>query len=325
MSINSVNYGYGYNTMNSSEYSDMFKRHYGNLQPSQKDYDKDYSPAIATGLITGLAAGAIYLLSRGKFKLGSIFKGTKAATPELKLLTAGEKSTQAAAAELRLLPAPKEIKLLPPGERQAQLALPYYETKLLPPWQGNSANVTNLGLSPKLLKAKGKNWGYGLPPVKQRIQNTSVSGASRPITNAREAEIIEGIDLRHVNANTRKLVENASRGTVTPKMQAEYNSQIAFQPLTQEQKIAKANLDMANKAQRAELNSIRNNSTGAENLLTRTTDGWHVNPNGNMYFTKNGQVTQIRTKNPNSNGEYTITDPLKIAKHMSKHDVNFIA
>ncbi len=324
MSISSVNYGYGYNnSMNASEYSDLFKRHYGNFQPSNREPDKDYSPAIATGIVTGLAAGAIYLLSRGKFKLGSIFKGTKAATPELKLLTAGEKSSKVAATELKLLPAPKEIKLLPPGERQAQLALPYYETKLLPPWQGNTA--TDLGLSKKLLKAKSKNWGYGLPPVKQRIQNTSVSSASRPITNAREAEILEGIDLRHVNADTRRLVENASRGTVTPRMQAEYDRQIAFQSLTQEQKIAKANLDMANRAQRAELNTIGNIGRGAEKLTARTTDGWHVNPNGNMYFTRNGQVTQIRTANPNSLGEYTITDPVKIAKHMSKHNVNFTA
>ncbi len=260
MSINGVNYGYGCNTMNTSQYSDIFKKHYGNFQPSNKEPDKDYSPAIATGFLTGLAAGAVYLLSKGKFKLGSILKDTKPATPEVKLLTAGERSSQITTPELKLLTA---------GERKPQLLLPPHETKLLPSWQGNNATAaTDLGLSPKLLKAKGKNWGYSLSPVKQRIQNTSVSGAAKPINNAREAEILGGIDLRHVNEDTRRLVINASRGTVTPRMQAEYNRQIAFRPLTQEQKIAKANLDRANLAQRAELNSIMNNSRGAENLIS---------------------------------------------------------
>ena len=112
MSINGVNYGYGCNTMNTSQYSDIFKKHYGNFQPSNKEPDKDYSPAIATGFLTGLAAGAVYLLSKGKFKLGSILKDTKPATPEVKLLTAGERSSQITTPELKLLTA---------GERNHQL------------------------------------------------------------------------------------------------------------------------------------------------------------------------------------------------------------
>lgn len=186
-----------------------------------------------------------------------------------------------------------------------------------------------------LQKAKNRVTGMVTKSKKQSIKGTSVTGVASPITNAQEAKVIQNIDTKHANSASRKLVEQHMDDVVTPKMQAKYDADIAYQPLTPKQKAVKAQLDAKNAAQRAELNSIKNNSRGAEKLESvaqaaakseaaakAIKDGAHLNPaNKNIYFTKNGQVTQIRTAVPNSNGEYVITDPKKIAKHLSKHNI----
>ena len=186
-----------------------------------------------------------------------------------------------------------------------------------------------------LQKAKNRITGFVTKNKKHSIKGTSVTGASAPVTNAQEARVIQNIDTKHANAASRKLVEQHADDIVTPKMQAQYDADIAYQPLKPKQKAAKAKIDAANAAQRAELNSVKNNSKGAEKLETvaqaatkaenaakTIKDGAHLNPsNKNIYFTKNGKVTQIRTAAPNSNGEYVITDPLKIAKHLEKHNI----
>ena len=123
---------------------------------------------------------------------------------------------------------------------------------------------------------------------------------------------------------------------VTPQMQAAYDKSIAYQPLTQSQKQAKAVREAQNAAQRAELNTVGNTAKGsealasvktsaqkAENVAKTIKDGAYINPSSNnTYYTKNGQVVKIRTTQPNSKGEIYITDPVKIAKHMAKHNVN---
>lgn len=187
-----------------------------------------------------------------------------------------------------------------------------------------------------LQKAKTKAWECIQPNKKAKIKGTSVTGAAKPVSNATEARVMQNINTQHVNGNTQRVVQNSMNDIVTPEMQAAYDKSIAYKPLTQKQKSAKAVIDAQNKAQRAELNAIKNNSKGAEQLASVTQaaqkaetvakhikDGAHLNPaNKNIYFTTGGKVTQIRTAVPNSKGEYVITDPLKIAKHLEKQQIN---
>ena len=119
-------------------------------------------------------------------------------------------------------------------------------------------------------------------------------------------------------------------------MQAAYDRSIAYQPLTQSQKQAKAVREAQNAAQRAELNTVANTAKGgealatvkvnaqkAENVVKTICDGPHLNPaTQNTYYTQKGKVVKIKTANPNSKGEVFITDPVKIAKHLAKHNVN---
>jgi hypothetical protein len=187
-----------------------------------------------------------------------------------------------------------------------------------------------------LEKAKGKEWSTTSVPKKQRIKNTSNTGAREPITNEQEAKIVKNINTQHVDGKTRKLVEQAERNTVTAEQQAAYDREIAYRPLDQQGKKDLAQLRKKNAEQSKELNSIKNNSKGGENLqqvkqaakaeekIAKTVkDGAHVNQsNQNIYFTKDGKVTQIRLATPNSKGEYVVSDPVKIAKHLAKHNVN---
>lgn len=186
-----------------------------------------------------------------------------------------------------------------------------------------------------LEKAKSKIQGMTTKNKKHKIKGTSVNGANKPISNTREAEIVQNINKTNANSKSRKLVEQHLDDIVTPEMQAAYNKQIAYQAPTQKQKAAISNLHNKNTAQKAELSSVKNNSKGTEALQEVAQnaskneaiakiikDGPHINPtNKNIYFTKNGQIIQIRTAIPNANGEYVISDPKKIAKHLAKHNI----
>lgn len=202
--------------------------------------------------------------------------------------------------------------------------------------KGKSKGITET-ISKALEKAKGKAWEcISKGTKKTRIKGTSVSGASKPITNAREAEIVQNINTQHVSGNTRKIVEQAERNVVTPEMQAKYDRQIAYKAPTGEEKQAMAVNEAKNKAQRAKLNNVTNNSKGGEKLETvketlkaqevaaaKVQNNSFVHPtNKNTYTIKDGQVVEIKTVTPNSKGEYSITDPKKIAKHMAKHNIN---
>lgn len=187
----------------------------------------------------------------------------------------------------------------------------------------------------KLTKAKNRVADM-VETGRKKIKGTSVQGASEPVTEARALETASNINTQHVNANTRKVVQESTEKLVTPAEQAAYDASIAHQPLSPKQEAVKAKLDAKNAAQRERLNSVANNSQGSEKLngVTRNakkaervaakiTDGAHVHPdNKNIYYTTNGEVTKIITAAPNSKGDYEIVDPLKIAKHLAKQNVD---
>jgi len=176
-------------------------------------------------------------------------------------------------------------------------------------------------------------------PRKHRLEHTVPNRNPKPISNAREAEVIENINLSHTNANTRKFVEKAGTGTVTPAQQKAYEKSIAYQAPTATQKTAMAERHAANAAQRAELNSIANNSTGAEKLVAAKTaakaeakaaqaitDGAVRHANGNIYHVKDGVITKVELFQRNKAGELVknsveLTDAAKISKHLAKQGV----
>lgn len=178
----------------------------------------------------------------------------------------------------------------------------------------------------------GKNWKV----VKNWASKLFNGKTAKPITNAQEARVIQNIETKNANAASRRLVEQHMDDVVTPQMQAAYDRSIAYQPLTQSQKQAKAVREAQNVAQRAELNTVANTAKGgealatvkvnaqkAENVAKTICDGPHLNPaTQNTYYTQKGKVVKIKTANPNSKGEEFITDPVKIAKHLAKHNVN---
>ncbi len=182
-----------------------------------------------------------------------------------------------------------------------------------------------------LRKAKNKFHDAVTVNKKHKIKNTSVTGAANPVTNEMEARVVQNINTGHVNGSTRRLVEEAAEGTVTPKQQAAYDAEIAYRPMTKkQQKINNAN-NAKNAAERAEKNAIKNSAKGGENLdevaqrlvqsekaAGKIIDGGYQNPfNKNIYYTENGKVTKIVL----DSGNKEITDPLKIAKHLDKHNI----
>lgn len=188
----------------------------------------------------------------------------------------------------------------------------------------NNANKT-------VNKAKGKAQDVLTNAQRNQIKNTSVTGASNPITIAKEAEIITNIDTKHVKGNTKKLVENSVDDIVTEAQQKAYDAEIAYRPMTQKQNAKNNSIKTQNAKERAEKNSIVNNSKGGEKLETVATNvakaeattkkiknGTYLNPaNNNKYEIKDGKVVKIIL----NNGNKDVVDPLKIAKHLDKHNV----
>ena len=193
----------------------------------------------------------------------------------------------------------------------------------------------------KLAKAKNRVTER-IQVGRKKIKDIPSSRAKEAITPEKAVETAANINTQHVNGNTRRTVEKAvaeqKAQLITPKEQAAYDADIAYQPLKTSRKAAQK-LDKKNSAQRAELNSISNNSKGTNKLeavraeavkleqaMPKIKDGYHLNPsNNNMYLTQDGQVYKIITKTPNSKGEYTITDPKKIAMHLAKENVDLTA
>ena len=180
-------------------------------------------------------------------------------------------------------------------------------------------------------KGKNKVPGMVTPSKKQKIKNTSVTGASKPITNEMEAAAVQNINTGHTNGNTKRFVDDAAQGVVSPQAQQAYDAEIAYREMTRQQKKINHKNNAKNAAQRAEQNSVKNNSKGGEKLedvaqniaktqkaAEKIADGAHIHPlNKNIYYTKNGKVTRIIL----ANGNPEVTDPKKIAKHLAKHNI----
>ena len=169
---------------------------------------------------------------------------------------------------------------------------------------------------------------------------TTISKPTQKPTNVSLTNNNSYIDTRHVNADTRKLVEQAQRDIVTPQQQALYNQRHSYQPPTLQQRQAMDRLHQANQAQRAELNSIKNNSIGAEKLEQVATNIQKENialnkigtntikhANGNVYHIKDGKVVKVDLYNHCKDGtlkfNHSLDSELKIAKHLSKQGVTF--
>lgn len=111
-------------------------------------------------------------------------------------------------------------------------------------------------------KAKGKNWDIPSVSKKKRIKNTSVNRNPKPVSNEREAQIIQNLNTQNVDAKSRSLVENSSQNIVTPEHQTAYDRSISYQPLNTQQKNKLAELQMKNKAERELKNSVEANLDG---------------------------------------------------------------
>lgn len=147
----------------------------------------------------------------------------------------------------------------------------------------------------------------------------------------KEAESLTNIDTKHVNGNTRKVVTEALDDVVTDAQQAAYDAEIAYRPMTANQKKVHNRINKQNAKERAVKNSIQNNSKGGEKLETvaaelanaekaakKIKNGTYLNPsNNNKYEIKDGKVVKIML----ANGNKEVTDALKIAKHIDKHNI----
>ena len=150
--------------------------------------------------------------------------------------------------------------------------------------------------------------------------------------NTKVAESLTNIDTKHVNGNTRKVVTEALDDVVTDAQQAAYDAEIAYRPMTANQKKVYNRINKQNAKERAVKNSIQNNSIGGEKLETvaaelanaekaakKIKNGTYLNPaNNNKYEIKDGEVVKIIL----NNGNKEVVDPLKIAKHLDKHNVH---
>lgn len=206
----------------------------------------------------------------------------------------------------------------------------------------NAVTTTSSKAQQTIQRNANKVQGPKKAPRKHRLEHTVPNRNPKPITNAREAQVVENINLSHVNANTRKMVEKAGAGTVTPAQQAAYDRAIAYQAPTAAQKTAIAELHSANAAERAVKNSIGNrNCYGAGNLRLVEASAqaeakaakivanraYRHPGTGNIYHVQNGAITRVELYQRNKAGEFVknsveLTDPAKISKHLAKQEVS---
>lgn len=136
------------------------------------------------------------------------------------------------------------------------------------------------------------------------------------------------------NVTKRKKIKKAkidNGTTVTPEQQAKYDKEIAYQPLNQGQRSAKAALEFQNTAQRRELNSIGSLTGRTEEVANAVPksqkglrNGRYQHENGNIYCYHQGKVSKIELFQKSKNGPVAngvITDSVKIAKHMGQHNI----
>ncbi len=146
--------------------------------------------------------------------------------------------------------------------------------------------------------------------------------------NEKVATITKEIDTKNVNANDRKLVDNAVKNeTVTASEQKKYDADIAYKPVSKENKPAYKKHQAQVKKDYNEAHQIQNNiSDESKATLEKSkTNMPKVNTklngifnNGNAEFTlKNGKIIKIKAHDGR-----IITDPKKLAKYEYKHNVD---
>jgi hypothetical protein len=189
----------------------------------------------------------------------------------------------------------------------------------------------------KHVKSLLKYFGIGKkaavkPPVKKPAVPTKpvVETPKPPMSNERQAEVIQNLNTQHVSAKNRKLVEQAEKEIVTPEMQAAYDREIAHVEMTPEEKVANEINNIRNKRQRAVLNNVENNSKGGEKLAdvkktmvaaekapkTVLADGEYM-LDGNRYVIKDGKIQEMTLKG----AQKPQTKEVNIAKHETKNNV----
>ncbi|MGN0031696.1 MAG: hypothetical protein ACI37Q_07065 [Candidatus Gastranaerophilaceae bacterium] len=141
-----------------------------------------------------------------------------------------------------------------------------------------------------------------------------------------EAQAVRNINTTHVDAKTRKLVDEAAEGTITRAEQEAYNRSVAYvKPTAEEQAAIRANNAVANRESAISRQVQNNVSEETAEALNRAKAGMQqvntsmngVFHNGTAEFTvKNGQIVSIKE------GNRVMTKPATIAKYEAKHGVN---
>jgi len=149
---------------------------------------------------------------------------------------------------------------------------------------------------------------------------------SKAVPKKSEVDIIQNIDGKYANSKSRKLLEKCQNNIVTPQHQAAYDKSVAYVAPTKQEAKAIEQLHKTNANQRAAVNTVENTAKGGKNLTAvkksiekapALKEGINIGKNGDLLTVKNGKVVHIRTK---TDGR-VITDELKIAKHINKHQV----
>ncbi len=137
----------------------------------------------------------------------------------------------------------------------------------------------------------------------------------------------------------------AQQEVVTDEMIRQHRKSLRGERLTKKQRKALAQLEQTNATQRAEINSIANNSAEItkskqglqlENLRVAAhnnvqagkviPDGPIRHTNNNIYHYKDGKIVKIERFQQKKTGELVangvVTDPRKIAEHLGKHHID---
>ena len=158
---------------------------------------------------------------------------------------------------------------------------------------------------------------------KQRIKHTTPNKNPKPINLEEQSRIINDIDASNSNNSSRKLLDDALEDTPT-KAEIEA-SRSKYEAPNQQQKNDIANLHSSNRQQRKELNSIGSQTEVIIKPKIQTksiNSGYYAHANGNQYIVENGRVVKILDKNSQKGKVIEVTDEIKIAKHIAKHNVN---
>lgn len=196
-----------------------------------------------------------------------------------------------------------------------------------------TANKSSKVAEDVLTKAKNTEPSVVSVSKKQSVKNTSdYLTTGEKITEEQAYNIVNKVETKHVNANTRKLVNNALVGK---EQQAVYNKEVAFQAPTADEAAAiiKNNTKAAKATAKSE--QIKNNVDGTtvkalKKVKSNATDPVVGNtrkivgelPGGKKYVIDllDGKPTCML----NGEGAF-VKDELKMAKFISKWDINLNA